>query len=236
MKFSQYQTDSGKFLVYIDPESTNLPIPNEIVSNGTTIALNTDEKKQLYFENAYKQLLLFNVETYDTLKKHDLSSWDVVFGPINKFLKNLDDDIKIQICMTFMKMHMYLNEMTSENILDVIQELGTMLNDLDATTDICSKLEVFVNNDIPIPNLEDVGSRPQDTEQMTFRRPHVLQLTAIALLCKLLAPVFGQFFWQYKRNTSVDNNVKEIHCGTIFTTLFNRRYHLFVYIAVSKCF
>lgn len=224
MKFSQYQTDSGKFLVYIDPEDIKLPIPDEINSNGTMISLDTGDKKDIYFENAYKPLLLFNAETYDTLKKHDISSWDVVFGSVNRFLKVLDDNSKLQICMVFMKMHANLNEMTSGNILTIIQNIGSMLDELDHGTDLCTKLEDFVNKDMPIPNLEDVGSRPQDTEEMTFRRPHVLQLTTIALLCKLLSPIFGQFFWQYKRNTNVDNNIKEIHCATILTPLFNRRY------------
>lgn len=225
MKFVQHQIESGKLLVYLDPEELQLPIPEVIKDlNGNIIKLDTDELKRNYFEKTYEPLLLFNAETYDTLKKHEFSSWQVVFGSVNKFLESVDDNVKFEICMTFMKMHNHLNEMTSENILQIIQKLGSMLDELDSITNLCAKLEIFVNSDLPIPNLEDVGGRPQDTEEMTFRRPHVLQLTTIALLCKLLSPIFGQFFWQYKKNTNVDNNIKEIHCATILTPLFDRVY------------
>ena len=214
MKFQQYVTQSGKLLVYMNPEDLTLPLPE-----GVQITDNQD-----YYNNTYFPLQCFNAETYDTLKRRDEAAWSVVYGSVNKFLSMTGKDINKQICMTFMMMHDILNTMTSTNMADCIRIKGDALNELDKNTDICTKLERFVELDMPIPDLEDVGGRPQDTEEMTFRRPHVVQLTSIALLCKLLSPVFGQFFWQYKKNTNMDNNIKEIHCATILTPLFNRRY------------
>lgn len=225
MIFTQHKTENGKLLVYLDPEDTELMYPEKYKdADGKEIDLDTPERKKKYFETVYKPLLLFNAETYDTLKRFDTSSWNVVFGSVNKFISMLSQEDRRNICMVFIVMHSKLNEMISINMVSIIDELAAMLDTLDQQIDLCSKLEHFVELDMPIPNLDDVGGRPQDTEEMTFRRPHILMLTGIALLCKLLAPIFGQFFWQYKKNTSVDNNIKEIHAASILKDIFGRRY------------
>lgn len=230
MRFIPYSSDntfrdSSGLLVYLDTSDIPLPVPESMTDgDGNVVKLDTQEKQLEYFNNVYKPRLLFNATTYDTLRRYDLSAWEVVFGSVNRFMNMLDNESKKQICMTFILMHDILNTMTSSNMITVIDKMAEMLDQLDQQTDLCTKLEQFVEVDMPIPELADVGGRPQDTEQMTFRKPHVLMLTAIALLCKSLAPIYGQFFHQYKQNTTADNNVKEIHCATILKDLLQRRY------------
>ena len=217
MKITQHTTENGKLLVFVDPEDTVLPLPTEIQKKSK-------EEQKKYFNDTYLPLLRFNGDTYDTLKKRDTVAWDVVFGSVNKFLTTLTNEEKQAIGLAFISMHNVLQNMTSATLNQSIASLGDLLLKLDQFVDLSPKLEAFVEKDMPIPDLSDVGGRPQDTEKMTFRRPHVLKLTTIALWCKLLAPVFGQFFWQYKKNTNADNDIKEIHCATILTPLFEKRY------------
>ena len=217
MRFVRTLPEYGRLGVFLDPEKLVLPLPKEIEDKST-------EEIDKYIKEVYRPLQCFNIETYETLKKRDEENWDVVYGPVNRFLAGLSEDIQKEIMMSLMMMHRVIDDITSTNLLESITQLGDILNKLDLSTNLCDKLEVFTDTTMPIPDLNDVGKRPQDTEEMTFHREHVVPLTAISLLCKMLAGVFGQFFWQYKRNTVIDNSIKEIHCAAILTPLFDRKY------------
>lgn len=207
MQFEQYKTPSNKFAIYINPEGAVFP---------------TTEPEQI---ETLTKLLYFDVDTYDSLKSGDRAAWDVVFKSINGFLHLLDKEAQDKIIMTFIMMHMKLVSMDKENMLDTIDGIGALLDDLDKNISLCDKLKAYVESSIPIQSFESAGSRPQDSTEMTFNRHHVVELTTIAMLCKLMTPIYGQFFHKYKSNNTVDKSIKEIHCRSMLNQLFERKYH-----------
>lgn len=219
-----------KNIVYLDPEDNYFELTNKDTmytdpDTQTIKVLNTEEQKLEYYEKYYKHLLMFDISTYSVLKTSDEEQWDTIFKSINDFVGTLSNEDMVTICKTFLKMNIIIGKMTSNNIMQVIDVLAKEIDLLDLNTNICTKIENFVINRVPIPELDDVGFRPQDSEAMTFRKPHVIQLTAITLLCKLLCPIYGQFFWQFKNHVNIDNTLKESRCATILNVLLKRRYN-----------
>lgn len=248
MKIVRYENGTKQGIVYLDPERNYFEFTDKNSSyidpdTHEVKPLETDEQKLEYFNKFYKHLLMFDINAYSLLKSLDRNQFEVIFNSVNNFLATLSDDDNIVICKTFLKIHVIINKITSNNILQVIDVLGKEIDQLDMQLDLCTKMEHFVNKYIPIPSLEDVGYRPQDSEAMTFRRHHVIELSAITILCKLLCPIFGQFFYQFKNNVNIDNMLKESRCAAILNVLFKRRYSSIILkfnnflnnIAIQQC-
>lgn len=226
MQLVSMDIGNGKLVVYVNPETTKIPIPEQVeLSTGEITKLDTEEKKKSYYKECVLPNLQFNVETYDTLNSHDPEAWGIVFKSPNLFLNTLTDKEQLSICMAFVAMRQRLQFMSSNTMINDIDTIGELLVILDNEIDLVPKLIDFVTNRMPLPNLDNAGERPHDTDEMTFRRPHMIELTSIAVLCKLLTPIFGQFFWQYKKNINIDNSIKEVHCASILFKIFKKRYN-----------
>lgn len=226
MQLTQYRSEqNGKLLVYVDPGKVEIPIPESVTKpDGSVVLINTDELRKQYKESQVTEFLRFNAETYDTLTSSDPESWSIVFKSVNTFLATLNKDDHLLIAMTFIAMHKLLRTMTSATMSSVVDKIGMYLVMLDKEIDLVPKLIDFTDKYMPLPNLDNAGERPHDTAAMTFLRPHMVQLTSVALMCKLLTPIFGQFFWQYKNSIDMDNSIKEIHCAAILKPIFENRY------------
>lgn len=153
--------------------------------------------------------------------------WDTVFYSVNQFFITLSVDDQKKIAMTLMMMHHALVEFIRadqpERLILFTHDLGSHLVQLNTEIQLCRKLELFVENNIPIGDFSDAGTRAQDTEELTFYRPEVVKLTAIVLLCKMMTPIFGVLMDYLKRQ--VDTNVKSVHCVSILSELFKQQYN-----------
>lgn len=224
MKFVCWDTGNNKLAVFMDIGKLKFPIPEQITTQTGVEYLDTDTKKEEYYESQIHPYRFFNVDTYTALTKPDPENWGIVFKNVNDFLYGLTDKEHMAIAMTYIAMHKLINKMTSSNMFDTTDKISNYLSMLDKEIDLIPKLMTFTEKYMPLPNLDNAGERPHDTDEMTFRRPHMMELTNIALLCKLLTPIFGQFFWQYKNSISVDNSIKEIHCLAMLRQVFEYRH------------
>lgn len=175
-----------------------------------------------------EQLLSFRIETYQSLRKNSSDfKWDVVFGTVHQFLQTLTEDEQREFANMLVTMHYYIictllkDEPSNQEILDLENWLSAALAQFDEDINLMDRLVRFTEERIPIQSFERVGERAQDSVEMTFYRPDVVNLTAVAVLCKLMTPILGIFIESCKK--LMDNSLKEIHCVTILRDILNNR-------------
>lgn len=224
MRFVPSDIGGSKLAVYMDLEGIVLPIPTEISTQHGIEYLDTEEKKEEYYNINITPFCYFNVDTYNTLSTSDPLSWGVVFKNVNKFLKSLTPNECMAVAMVYISMNKELKHMTSYNLMDTVDRVSNYLVALDKEISLADKLRAFTAKNMPLPNLDNAGDKPHHTNEMTFHGEHMVELTTITLMEKMLTPIFGQFFYQYKNGISVDNAIKEVHCSAILTGIFNRQF------------
>lgn len=174
-------------------------------------------------------LLSFRTDTYSVLKASaDQAKWDTVFGIPTHFLSLQTDEIKIMYASLLARMHYEIlshlnteNEIEGSKMLQLENNLSIMLEEFDRQTDLYPKLVKYTEEYIKLQSFAGVGERAQDSAEMTFYTNDVIRLTAVTILCKMLAPIFGVFIESCKKK--MDNAYKEIHCLTILKNFIANR-------------
>lgn len=172
----------------------------------------------------FPELVLFKVKTFTAFTR-DTSGLGMTFNPVNEFLSTLSIQEQQTIASAFLTMHVEINDphYTVEYIEELEDELGNMLNKLDDAIDLCDRINNYIrHSNIPISDMAEAGTRPQDSPEMTFGKEEAITITTIAILMKLLCPVIGAFADRYNR--IIDTKYKECHEHAIMTPLFRKKY------------
>lgn len=175
--------------------------------------------------------LQFRTDTYDAFRdSRNGSEFSGIraYGCINEILQTLPIHEKQAIAKMFILSHQLLQELMIDgfNIPYVITTISTMLVDLDNEIDLCKKLYIYART-IPIEQMEGAGTRSQDTEEMTFSEEEMTVLISLALLCKLISPIMGDFISKCKqKHMEVPTENKEIHCFGMLTGIFQNKYQV----------
>ena len=158
--------------------------------------------------------LLWTAKTYKKLNKDggDPDVWDALFGASNWVLKQLNDEQLAIFAKTFAMMQkMILDRMPQDGNrlkeIELINELGHLYLGLIDQLDLITLFNRYSEQFIRMGDMSEIGTRPQDTEALTFYEGEMRQLIVIALLCKLLTPIFGSLIT--KMPNIVDENGKE---------------------------
>lgn len=206
MKYVKKTDDIGKAIVHLDLEGLELNLDYDITP-----------------------LLNYKIETYAVLKANASEfQWNTVFGLPNAFMSTMSDSDKRDFVQVLSLMHYrILAEMGANQVLDgtkmitLESELSKTLNDLDQKISLYPKIVDFVEKHVPIQSFAGAGERAQDSVAMTYYRDDVVQLTSVALMSKLLAPIFGIFIESCKKK--MDNSYKEMHCAAILKDILDNR-------------
>lgn len=200
MKFEKVIDELGKAKVYMNLE-------------GLDIGLSGVPNIKDYFT--------FRTDTYLLLKANATpESWDVVFGIPHDFLGTMKKEHVIEYCKTITMMHYRIlklnmhDTITGNLMTDLESDLSALLVELDDKINLIEQLYHYTETTIPIQSFEGVGERAQDSDEMTFHRKDVIGLTTIAVLCKMLSPIYGVFLEFYKKKLP-DNVHKELHAYAI---------------------
>ena len=178
MKFEKkIDSSTGKALIYLNLEGLKL--------------------KNLQFD--YEPLLYFKVETYDALRASKTEkSWNDVFGVVHDFLNTLSKEHQSKFATLIIFMHYKIDsiigpthEIKGSDLINLESDLSLLIAQFVSETKLAEKLIAFVTKNIHVKIGENVGERPQDTEEMTFYYSDAIALTGLVLLCKMLTPVFG---------------------------------------------
>ena len=182
-----------------------------------------------------KHLALFNIRTFSALtskKKESLNAAgeltvgpEVAYDPVNDFLSKLTLEEQQKIAIALIHAHLEIQDGNPDasDIEQVEDRVATILDDLDKDIDLCPKTEDYIrNSNIPLADMSDAGTRPQDSPEMTFHEEEAIIITAITVFMKLVSPLMGAFIHKY--SGVIDNEFKETHARAMLTKLHNRRY------------
>lgn len=207
MKFVKKFNDLGRAYVHLDLEGEKIE------------GINFDPT----------DLLNFHIETYAVLKPNSSDlSWNMVFGTSHALFKTMTKEELNKFASLILIMHYEImvgmnsqKDLDGETMKDLESRLSKLLAQFDQEVNLVRRLEEFVDSHIPINSFAGVGERAQDTVEMTFYRDDVVKMTAVALLCKLMTPIFGIFIESCKKR--MDNAYKEIHCSAILKDVLANR-------------
>lgn len=136
----------------------------------------------------------FRLETYRDLSRNYEAGKELL-APLNAYLNTLLFPEQKLIYEFFVNARKLLTEITPENHNATREALTSLTTKVISDTNIDEGLKEFVErSNIPFPDLSEAGSRPQDSANMTFLLPEYKELTAISLLCKFMAPIWGEYF------------------------------------------
>lgn len=214
----RFDESTGKSYAYLDLEGITIP--------------NIDQEH-------LEPLLRFDVGTYVAMgTSASEAAWYVVFGIVHDFLDTLTKEEQVKYATLMVLMHYEIaskigNELHIDGhvLVDLESKLSEMLAAFSTEINLAPKLIKFTEENIDIRNRPDAGERPQDSDDMTFHQAELVVVTAIAVLCKMLSPIFGVFIGCCRKGS--DGSYKEIHCLTImrdilandFTAIANKLKH-----------
>ena len=164
----------------------------------------------------------------------EMVMWNKTFHIVNKFFhtsivteEERQDYVRMIARMSMVtRSYMSDHERIQQNLLQLIEDLSTLLASFDAKYNLAAQLNDFLlYTDIKINYYENAGERPQDTPDMTFSWNEIVQVTAIAMLSKILMGITILFLNMYKDNkATLDDKIKEICFLGVFKPVLERSY------------
>lgn len=192
----------------------------------------------------------FMIETYKKLgwnissqeADDGIDSWEAAFAPINNILELMSEDHQRQVMNFFIDARHLVLSTPMVNV-DIINKVTRQLDDMIFGLNISIKLrEQFhtyaIGGMISYPDLSNVGTRAHDRPEYTFFENEYHALTEIVLICKMLAPLWGEII--YRTKDALDTNFKEVQCITTLYSYLNSYGQLFekfmeyIYNAVNE--
>lgn len=171
----------------------------KLIGTACQIYLDLENLKIEGRENM-ENYLTFACGTYKKISNDgydDPEVWDSVFGCQNWYLKVCSDDDKVKLAKFFCNANYAIkHEMPKdEGVLKInqfIEKLGGQFAMLVNELNLIPKFDAYSHQFIIMGDTSQFGKRPQDTAELTFTEPEMRELIVVALLCKLLTPVFGE--------------------------------------------
>ena len=166
--------------------------------------------------------LYFNIKTYSKLSRTDLMLDKL--NPIPNFINKLSKTEQSKLIKMFIDVKKCILFDETKSIEKIASNIGTVIFDVFENMNLVDKLKKYViDNKVPIPNLKNIGTRPQDNKKTTFYYEEYLDLTTITLICKLLCGIFGEIIFLVSNiNSSIDNSLKEIYAIFVIKKILDK--------------
>lgn len=161
----------------------------------------------------------FRLETFKDLSR-DLELGEEILRPLNLFLKDIPFDKQEALYTFYEKARILLDALNVNTFFQVNQELEVITTELFAKTKLDWDLKAYVEgSSIPFPDLSHAGQRAHDTKEMTFYLPEYKELTAISLMCKIMSPIWGEYFRIVNSDMTDEINKEKFCFDMILITL-----------------
>lgn len=150
-----------------------------------------------------------------TWYKFRQSDFEKVVTPILKLLNDRECE---RLFYYYVKMKETILHMTKENFGQSVKEMEEETTRVFFDIDLDNKIYSYVSEDTyPFPNLDSVGTRAHDTKDMTFRLNEYIEVTGIQVVCKFMAPIWGEMFdkIKVKNNPLTGSDNREYYCSII---------------------
>lgn len=168
----------------------------------------------------------FNIETYSKLKR-DLNEWSTL-RPVNEFLATLDRDESFYLVRMFIQAKRELfNINDKSSMMNAIMTIDGVIAKTFKRLNMAKRVFDFVVNESGIrpPVFIGAGTRDHDTPEMTFLTPDYNLVNTIAVITKLLFPIFGEVINAVKFVKNLDNDSKELLAFGVMNTVLSRDFN-----------
>ena len=169
---------------------------------------------------------VFNINTYNRFKDNR-EVWHKI-EQVNEILSTLDNDEKAYVVKLFVRAKRDLAQIhDGDSAIAAITAIDEKVSKVFGKLNLSERILDYVkqNQRIILPDLSKIGSRPQDSEAMSFRESDYHQIHAIFVIAKMLFPIFGEIISRIQRVDKLDNSIKEILAFGIMNSLLNRDFH-----------
>jgi len=180
--------------------------------------------------------LIWQTRTYKKLDKDggDPTIWNALFGASNWVLTQLNDEQLVTFAKAFATMQrMVIERMPVDGNRreedQLLKELGAFFMSLVFELDLINLFDKYSHQFIKMDDTTEVGTRPQDTAELTFHPPEMRRLIVVALLCKLLIPIFGGLMSKMPNIVGEDGKEhqpfdREMRCAVIMKPLLEHSF------------
>jgi len=170
------------------------------------------------------QHLTFNVQTYSAFR----AKFSNLIKPVEDFIYSLSKehqylifkmyrDIKIIESNSELdyKDNQMVRKMSENTFIDFHDNLQELVEKMDAVIlDTFDKTNLFPQiKKYTITNFRFPGNRvkrPQDSNKTTFFLEELQDLTCLAMVCKMLIPIFGEIIGLFNNSSNLDKSLKEL--------------------------
>lgn len=214
---------SSQVFVYVDMEGLEL---------NTGLSKEQEEQLKHFKASSYK-VLTSGVSSVNgqRVAGQEEANWNTVFGVVHLFLDTFSDQELIKFGTLLIWMHSRILDVmaTSQDqqpdgnvVTNLEQELSKALAQFCIDFHISERLVAFTEKTVKIQVMNNAGERPKDSHEMTFYRPQVVQVAGLAILCKMLAPIFMTYLEFC--DTGMLKDYKDLHCYSILKDTFEREF------------
>lgn len=167
----------------------------------------------------FEKWIEFPINFYNTLKKMECVEWDIRMECVNKLFATMKpvELVELVEALVFINATVHRHNETVVNDLTKISMLTTELSGLIKKMLVGSNLLVrakeFVESEYTIEEVANRGKRVQDTAPGTFYPYEERRLLELALVCKILLPVYGLYMKVLK--PLLANQSKDRHCASV---------------------
>ncbi len=181
----------------------------------------------------------FHIGTYadfHTSEKHWLRN-DIVNNFINS---TFDQDEKDYLVRLFVRAKRDLDQVRDNtSFINAIVSIDEKVAKTFGKLGMRDRLFDYVCKDpkIIIPDLSEVGNRPQDTPEKTFKEDEYRIIYVIVIIAKMLFPIFGEIIYRVSSTKYADKLIKEIMAFGIIKSLLNNDFSIItnkLYNYISK--
>ena len=189
---------------YLGPSPFTVAVPQP--------SWDTEEREELDEKND----CWFGVRTYLSLSlSKGPGFWNAFFEILNRFLATLDETDERRIMAFYQEARPLASDLTPDVYRDRLEAIQDAVARLMDDTDLPKKALVFIQGeDLPYPDLSEVGTRAYDRPEFTFHLPEYKILTALSVLAKMMSPVWGHLIMN--GNAFIKTSDKEARCLTTF--------------------
>lgn len=169
--------------------------------------------------------LWFHISTYKAMNpgKGKDASLEIILQPVNDFFDTLDADATWDLIIFYMKAKLITDpeNLTQITHMAVIDQLGILFEEvmlkhrlIERLYEMMQTTRLAISSDVP-----GAGplTRVQDTEQMTYRETDYFGIHTVALICKMLGPIWGELSHQTKDYITKVN--KDMYCVRLLERL-----------------
>lgn len=181
-----------------------------------------------------KQYLEFNGDTYKPIKEYSTnpSEFYKIFGAPNWFLSKATTEEKIEVIKFFASAQNTIrNSIPSvpSEFVNFVEVLGHQYLNMINASNALTYFRRYADEHVSLQDTSLFGTRPQDTEALTFYEPEIKELMVVAMCCKLAAPILSELINNLPKTIS-DNGkkkmarYKESRCANLIMPLLSTHF------------